>query len=124
MNLMIVKSYGQTEGVKDTKATSYSNVSSKDAEKRLGFSWKSLRDKVLSGKDMLAKSAYAVKAGDDTLKTKEKVYEELLEYLEVEGYPGEEDPDFGGANVNDLVLFAITPTLANFRRRTGRNILL
>ena len=70
------------------------------------------------------KFACAVEAEDDTLNTKQKVYERLLEHLEMEGYLGEEDPDFKEANINNLVLHAIGPILTDSKRKTGRNIQL
>lgn len=50
--------------------------------------------------------------------TKKKVYDRLVEYLEIEGYPTE-------ANVTDLVLYIIGPIISDFRRsKKGRDILL
>lgn len=111
--------------VKNTKATSYSNMSIGDVEKRLGFFLGSLNDKAISVEDMLVKFAHTAKAGpDDTLKTKEKVYQHLLEHIENERYPGEEGSEFKEANVHDLVHYAIGPILTDFRRRAGRDVRL
>jgi len=40
--------------------------------------------------------------------------------LVFEGYPTEADPDFKESNVNDLVLFTISPILCYFILKTGR----
>ncbi|KAF8544769.1 hypothetical protein BDD12DRAFT_814675 [Trichophaea hybrida] len=69
---------------------------------------------------MLAACTYTVQKK----KTRKKVYKRILEHLETEGYPGEDDPDFKEANVNDLVRCIINQILFDFRRKTGRNILL
>jgi len=37
--------------------------------------------------------------------SKVKVYEQILQYLAIEGYPTEANPDFREANVSDLVFF-------------------
>lgn len=46
-----------------------------------------------------------------------------MEYLEAEGYP-EAEADFKEANINDLVYGIISPIIADFRRKTGRNLRL
>lgn len=57
---------------------------------------------------------------DDILMTKEKVYDRILEYLQIEGYPAEGDPDFKESNINHLVYATITPILSDFIHKTGR----
>ena len=101
--------------------TSYSNMSIEDAEERLGVTMSSIRGNSIAVEDMLVQCAYAV---EDISKSKEKVYDHILEHLEMEGYPGEEDPDFKESNVNDLVHYIIGPIISDFRRKTGRNIRL
>ncbi|KAI5809650.1 hypothetical protein DFH27DRAFT_649215 [Peziza echinospora] len=47
-----------------------------------------------------------------------------MESLEVEGYPTEAEADFNEANISDLVYGIIIPIIADFRRKTGRNMRL
>ena len=58
------------------------------------------------------------------MKTKEKVYERILDLLIAEGYPSEEDPDFKESNVNDLALHIIVSIISDFVRMTGRKTTL
>lgn len=102
---------------------SYSNMTIKDAEKKLGIMMTSLREEAVSVTDMLSVHIERVER-DVILKTKEKVYERILEHFEMEGFPGEEEPDFKEANVNDLVHSILSPIVTDFRRQTGRNIRL
>lgn len=44
-----------------------------------------------------------------------------MEFLDVENYPTEVDPDFKEANINDLVYGIISTILFDFRRITGRS---
>lgn len=71
---------------------------------------------------MLAESKY--KPGDGIWKTKEKVYGDILQYLDTEGYPIDVDSDFNEANVSDLVLYIVGPILSSFKRKTGRDVFL
>ncbi|KAA8898902.1 hypothetical protein FN846DRAFT_194803 [Sphaerosporella brunnea] len=61
---------------------------------------------------------------DAIQKVKEKVYDLILDHLEIEGYPTEADPDFKEANVNDLVHYIIGPIISDFKRKTGRKVFL
>lgn len=70
---------------------------------------------------MLANASHILK-GTDTIK--ERVYDRIVEYLEIEGYPTEASADFKEANVSDLVLYTIGPILSDFIRKTGRKIRL
>ncbi|KAF8418620.1 hypothetical protein EV426DRAFT_618912 [Tirmania nivea] len=97
--------------------TSYSKMSIRQAEKRLGFRLESVKavpvDKVLvkqSCKEMDA--------------IKEKVYDRLVEYLDIEGYPTEASADFKEAKVSDLIYSTLAPILARFKHNTGRDIRL
>ena len=97
--------------------TLYSNVTLKEAQRRLGFRIQSLKtievDEILAeGNDLFT--------DDDVLGTKEKVYDQILQYLEIEGYPTEAETDFKEASINDLVFSTISPILRDFIRRTGR----
>lgn len=58
--------------------------------------------------------------GDAILKPKQRVYDAIVDYLEIEGYPTEANLDFKEANISDLVFYIIGPILTDFRRMTGR----
>ncbi|KAF8436077.1 hypothetical protein BGX38DRAFT_1274694 [Terfezia claveryi] len=53
---------------------------------------------------------------------KEKVYDRLVEYLDIEGYPTEASVDFKEAKVRDLFYSTLGPILARFKYNTGRDI--
>lgn len=95
--------------------TSYSNMTAVQADKRLGFRIPSL--KAISVDELLANAKYGP---DAWLTTKMKVYDQIVQYLRVEGYPTETDPDFKEASINDLVYATISPILDDFIRMTGR----
>jgi len=61
---------------------------------------------------------------DAIRRVKEKLYDLMLDHLEIEGYPTEADPDFKEANISDLVLFIISPIISDFKRKTGRKVSL
>lgn len=56
----------------------------------------------------------------DAILTKEKVYDQIVQYLRIEGYPTEGDPDFKESNINHLVYATISPILNDYIRQTGR----
>lgn len=97
----------------------YSNVTMAQAEKRLGFRIRSL--KAVSVDTMLANAKYSFgrECPDAIFKTKEGVYDSIVQYLIIEGYPTEGDPDFKEANIHDLVYAIISPILVSFIRMTG-----
>ena len=64
----------------------------------------------------------AVEGGRDEIK--KRVYDGIVEHIEIEGYPTEADPDFKEANINDLVHIIIHAILSDFKRNTGQNIRL
>ena len=97
--------------------TSYSSVTSAEAEKRLGFRLQSLRGRPVH--KMLA-GAETMFGKDAVRETKEKVYNRILEHLIVEGYPTEADSDFKEVNIDHLVYTIIVPVLNDFICRTGR----
>ncbi|KAF8534865.1 hypothetical protein BDD12DRAFT_809008 [Trichophaea hybrida] len=70
---------------------------------------------------MLANVKYSLggECPDAILKTKERVYDNIVEYLAIEGYPTEGDPDFKEASINHLVYATISLVLGNFIRMTG-----
>ncbi|KAF8540341.1 hypothetical protein BDD12DRAFT_29888 [Trichophaea hybrida] len=100
-------------------ATLYSNMTIAQTEQRLGFRIRSL--KPIPVKTMIANASKDL--GKDTQaieQTKAKVYDRIVEHLQVEGFPTEADPDFKEVNINYLVHSAISPILADFICRTGR----
>lgn len=52
------------------------------------------------------------------------MYGDIVQYLDIEGYPTEGNSDFNEANVSDFVLYIIGPILSGFRRKTGWNVRL
>ena len=99
---------------------SYSNMTMGQAEERLGFRIRSLE--AVSVDSMLANTKHSLGAEcvDIMLKTKERIYDNIVEYLVIEGYPTEGDPDFKEGNINDLVYGIIGPILGSFIHMTGR----
>jgi len=57
-------------------------------------------------------------------KTKEKVFDNIVECIEVKGYPTESNKNFNETSVPDVVLFTILPILTAFRYEVRRNIYL
>ncbi|KAF8456127.1 hypothetical protein BDZ91DRAFT_745830 [Kalaharituber pfeilii] len=107
------------ERKKRIKSNWYSEMSIFDAQKRLGFRLGAIT--VIPVETMLAKAKHRLEEGDATLKiTKESVYDRIVEYLEVEGYPEISD-NFKEANINDLVYTTVTPIIADFKRNTGHH---
>ncbi|KAG0133658.1 hypothetical protein HOY82DRAFT_604034 [Tuber indicum] len=100
--------------------TSYSRMTILETEKRLHMKLKlegvSVQ-KILEGKQVLL-------SPQQWSQVKQQVYENLVGYLEIQGYPTEANADFKEVDVNDLILFIIYPILRCFKRSTGRNIYL
>jgi len=69
--------------------TAYSSMTVAEAEKRLGVRLKNV--KAVSVKNMLEAGNYRSEGKDPT---KEKVYEDIVDYLVVEGYPEDDNPNF------------------------------
>lgn len=90
-------------------------MSIREAE-RLGIS---LELRAIPVRRMLER-AKPIVGGGAILKTRQRVYDAIVDYLEVEGYPTEANPDFK----EDLVLYTIVPILTDFRRMIGRKIRL
>ncbi|KAF8457122.1 hypothetical protein BGX38DRAFT_1159115 [Terfezia claveryi] len=96
---------------------SYSKMTLTEAQQRLGFRIQTLRR--VSVEEMLREGTEG--AGMDAFKeTKGKVYDQIMQYLEIEGYPTEAEADFKEANINDLVYATISPILRDFIRGTGQ----
>ncbi|KAG0637672.1 pyridoxal phosphate-dependent transferase [Tuber brumale] len=119
---VVIQEDNLTSGVDASKrrnrkwTTSYSNMTIRAAEKRLGIRFNMAGippKKMLEGKIRLL--------GPDTiLKVKRRVYQNMVDYLEAGGYPGEDDPDFKEANISVIVAATIYPTIAQFKRETKR----
>lgn len=100
---------------------SYPNMTTPEAEKRLGFRIRSLTTIPVAEMLKVEDGQHILEGGDEkTLETKRMVYEQIVQYLEIEGEPTEADPDFKEGNINHLVYATISPILRDFRRRTGR----
>lgn len=97
-------------------------MSTAQAEKRLGFRIGSLMLKAIPVETMLANARYRLdkEYSEAILNAKEKVYENIIDYLLIEGYQTEGDSEFKEANIKHLIYTAISPVLANFMRITGR----
>ncbi|KAG0634855.1 hypothetical protein HOY80DRAFT_1140366 [Tuber brumale] len=106
--------------------TSYSNVTFEEAEKRLGFVVDMLNNDAIDLDQMLAEMELEIDGlgREEVWETKQKVYDRILEFVEMEGYPNESTEEFKEANVNDLVYAIITPIVTDFKRKTGRNLRL
>ncbi|KAF8428711.1 hypothetical protein EV426DRAFT_711384 [Tirmania nivea] len=101
--------------------TSYSNIGEEEAQRRLGFRIQSLKPIAV---DRILAEVNDGFGDDHVLKTKEKVYNQILQYLEIEGYPTEVEPDFKEASISDLIYATISPILSDFIRKTGRKDLV
>ena len=92
-----------------------------DADERLGIRIESLAPGEIGVSELLASLGYRPKEDGldaNIMKTKEKVFDHITEYLDVAGYPTEAVPDFKEASVNHLVYATIAPILRDFIRRT------
>lgn len=95
---------------------SYSNISRKDIEKRIGTTTNRLHSTAITVQEMLALAEY--KEGSEVvMKIKKEVYREVVRYLRVEGHE-----TLMESNTNDLVLFIIVPTIDEFIEQTGRDM--
>jgi hypothetical protein len=50
--------------------------------------------------------------------TKKEVYHNIVDHLEVEGYPSQSRSDFKELNISDLVYATIIPIISDFKRQT------
>ena len=99
--------------------TSYSAMTILEAEKRLGVRLSQI--KTVSVETMLANAKHDFEVPDVI---KEKVYDQIVQYLDIEGLLDESDPDFKEANVNDLVYGIIGPAFQYAQKKTKRMIRL
>jgi len=107
---------------------SYSRISRIDAEKRLGVEMETLDNEAIPVSKMLAEAGYTIEENNKGIQeAKRQVYKAILQYLDLEGYPTETNPDYNGNNVRDLVLYILGPLVSYFKRnhvQVGRNIRL
>ncbi|RPB21771.1 hypothetical protein L211DRAFT_789832, partial [Terfezia boudieri ATCC MYA-4762] len=62
--------------------------------------------------------------GEDAIgEIKRRVYDNVIDYLDAEGYPSEARTHFNEANINDLVYTLIVPIISSYRRQTCRKSL-
>ncbi|KAF8475916.1 hypothetical protein BDZ91DRAFT_710578, partial [Kalaharituber pfeilii] len=107
--------------------TSYSNITEAEAEKRLNIRFDFITqtpiEKVQPKTKCLAKGLTV----DVISKTKQKVYDQIVQYLLVEGFPNrqgfpiEASSAFKESSINHLVYATISPILADFIRITGHD---
>ncbi|KAF8455173.1 hypothetical protein BGX38DRAFT_216177 [Terfezia claveryi] len=108
---------------KAKKSKSYAKFTIQDAEKRVGIRFLTLEDNAIPVKDMLDGQSKAL--GEDAIgEIKRRVYDNVIDYLDAEGYPSEARAHFNEANINDLVYTLIVPIISGFRRQTCRKSLL
>ena len=100
------------------KWPTYSSMPVAEAEERLGFRMKNIQ--AMSTAIMLANAQNSMEA-DAVKQTKERVYQRIVEYLDIEGYPTDSDTNFKAGNINDLVYATISPVLFDFKYTTGRD---
>jgi len=104
-----------------TNSTSYSKITVAQAEERLNIRLDEVP--VMSVREILEAAKHSIKKADvDAMK--EKIYDRLLDHIEAEGYPTEANAEFKEPNVSDLVYSIVAPTVADFRRKTGRKLRL
>jgi len=91
------------------------------AEKRLGFRIKTFEKKAISVHKMIKEAKPRIKGLTDVeiSETKAKVFQNIVDCIETEGYPTESDMDFKEVYVTDLVLLIILPIITAFRRGTS-----
>jgi hypothetical protein len=105
---------------------SYPNMTIDAAYERLGFDFQDLVYQEIPADQMLEEARGGIEGFgiDDMQKVKERVYDQILYYLDSEGYPMHGGPSFNKANFTDLVVIIICPIVSLFKRKTGRDICL
>ncbi|PUU73691.1 hypothetical protein B9Z19DRAFT_1111067 [Tuber borchii] len=103
----------------------YSKMNTQETEERLGLIFKKFERDAVSISQMLADAKPEFKGlGEEQVEgTKKKIFNNIIDLINVEGYPSEANDDFNKANVNDLVAF-ILPIVTAFQRGTGRELRL
>ncbi|KAG0633431.1 hypothetical protein HOY80DRAFT_991622 [Tuber brumale] len=109
-----------------TTLTAYSKFNLAEAEERLGFRFMDFESHGISVSHMLVEAKPEIEGlgKDQVQETKEKVYDQIVQFIECEGYPTESDEGFKEPNINDLVFSILAPIVTDFRCKTGRNICL
>ena len=70
---------------------------------------------------MLDGAESEVQLGNNTTnELKYRIYDHLLEYLCLEGYPTQAVGDFEESNVTDFILYTLGPVLSEFKFKMGR----
>ncbi|KAF8435196.1 hypothetical protein BGX38DRAFT_1262709 [Terfezia claveryi] len=88
-----------------------------DIDKRLGIRFETLQHNLIPVQDMLDGQSKAL--GEDAIdEIKRRVYENIIDHIDAEGYPAEDIANCDIANINDLVYAMIVPIISNFSRKT------
>jgi len=96
----------------------YSEISTIDAERRLGVDMETLDNEAIPVSEMLAEAGYTIEENNEEIQeVKRQVYKAILQYLDLEGYPTETNPDYTETNVSDLVLYILGPLVSYFKRK-------
>ena len=98
-----------------------------EAEERLGLTFGKFESDAVPISQMLAdtKKPESKGLGGEQVKyAKEKTFDDVVEIIEVNGYPTEANEHFEKANVDALVLRIIFPIFVAFKRATGRYLFL
>ncbi|KAF8453101.1 hypothetical protein BGX38DRAFT_1141702 [Terfezia claveryi] len=103
----------QTKKRKPKWAASYSNISIAQAQKRLGFRLRSL-------KEIPVETMLESVERENLEETKNEVHREITRFLRVAGAPTEDDPDIKESSINHLVYAVISPIIERFINTTGR----
>ncbi|KAG0642387.1 hypothetical protein HOY80DRAFT_1134579 [Tuber brumale] len=98
----------------------YSTMTISEAEKRLGLR---LNIRGIPVKRML-EGKRALLPPDTILELKRRIYQYLVTYMAVRGYPIEATADSTKATINDIVFFTISPIIAQFIDETKQNLRL
>ena len=96
-----------------------------EIEERLGLMVPEEFEKhAIPASQMLADAKPEIKGlGEEQVEhTKEKVFNNIVEFIEAEGYPTEFDVYFDKTKINDLVASILLPIVIAFRRETGREL--
>ncbi|KAG0642115.1 pyridoxal phosphate-dependent transferase [Tuber brumale] len=105
---------------KRKSVTSYSKMTTSEAENRLGLG---LAIPGIPVKQMLQGKRGSL-VPNIVLQLKRKIYQDLVNYITVGGYTTETNPDFKEASINDVVVFTIYPSVAQFKDETQQRLRL
>ncbi|KAG0642390.1 hypothetical protein HOY80DRAFT_639808 [Tuber brumale] len=102
------------------RGTSYSRMTISEAETRLGLR---LNLRGIPVKRML-EGKRGLLAPDILLNLKTKIYQDLVTYMALRGYPIEATADSTQATINDIVFFTTYHIIARFNEETKQNLRL